>query len=130
MTHKNTAILQTDGRIRLFGGVAVDFSVIGRRIQEARISKGITQAELAQQCEVSTKHISALETGGRSPKLETFIQIANALDCDPNRLLIDVIDCDGREDYEEFRDKFSLLPAAEQRRLIKILDVFLEDSGK
>lgn len=107
----------------------MDFRVIGRRIQEARIAKGLTQAELAQICDVSPKHVSALENGGRSPKLETFILIANALQCDPNRLLIDVIDCDGREEYEAFRDKFALLPAAEQRRLLKIIDVIVEDSN-
>ncbi len=105
----------------------MDYRNVGRRIQEVRIQRGITQAELAQLCDISPKHISALETGTRAPKLETFVDIANALHCDPNKLLIDVIRYDAREEYEEVRDKMSRLPQAEQRRLLKIIELIAND---
>ena len=105
----------------------MDCKLVGRRIQEARNACDMTQAELAQQLNITTKHMSALETGNRSPKLETFVEIANALHCDPNMLLVDVIDYDARAEYEELRDKLSRLPAAEQKRLIKIVDLIADE---
>ena len=123
----DTDILQIEGVIPLFGGVVLDGKLVGKRIQEARIACGLTQAELAQQLDITTKHMSALETGNRSPKLETFVDIANAVHCDPNMLLVDVINYDARAEYEELRDKLSKLPAAEQRRILKIIDLIASE---
>lgn len=52
---------------------------IGKRIQEARIKKGITQAQLAQSLGVSPVMISQYEHDKRKPKWETLQKIASAL---------------------------------------------------
>ena len=68
----------------------MDSQKVGRRIQEVRKSRGITQSELAQRVDLSTKYISNIECGFKTPTLETFIAIANALQSDANSLLSDV----------------------------------------
>ena len=70
----------------------MDAQKVGRRIQEARKARGLTQAELAQMVDLSTKYISNVECGFKTPKLNTFVAIANALQCDANQLLADVLD--------------------------------------
>ena len=40
--------------------------IVGKRIQSARLSKGLTQEQLAEKCNVSTNHISSIETGNSS----------------------------------------------------------------
>ena len=70
----------------------MDSQKMGRRIQEVRKSRGITQSELAQRVDLSTKYISNIECGFKTPTLETFIAIANALQSDSNSLLSDVLD--------------------------------------
>ena len=70
----------------------MDAQKVGKRIQEIRKARGLTQAELAQQVDLSTKYISNIECGLKMPKLNTFVSIANALQCDANVLLSDVLD--------------------------------------
>ena len=68
----------------------MDAQKVGRRIQEMRKSRGLTQSELSQLLDLSTKYISNIECGFKTPKLNTFVAIANALQCDANLLLADV----------------------------------------
>ena len=51
----------------------MDAQKVGRRIQEARKARGLTQAELAQMVDLSTKYISNVECGFKTPKLNTLM---------------------------------------------------------
>lgn len=57
---------------------------IGTNIQKARLKKGLTQAILAEKCNVSTKYISALERGISSGSVSLIVDICNILDITPN----------------------------------------------
>ena len=57
---------------------------IGHNIQLARLKKGLTQETLAEKCNVSAKHISALETGVSTGSIPLIIDICNILDITPN----------------------------------------------
>ena len=62
---------------------------VGRRIQEARKGKGLTQAQLAERLGMSKEHISYIETGKRGlGSLDTIEQIADKLGVPPSVLLI------------------------------------------
>ena len=52
---------------------------IGGKITEIRLSKKLTQSELAEKTEVSTESISRLERGVNAPSLKTIENIANTL---------------------------------------------------
>lgn len=52
----------------------------GEKIREARIQKGITQKELANQCGMYDSQIRKYESGKVRPKIETLQKIAKALD--------------------------------------------------
>ena len=57
----------------------VNYSLIGRHIKEIRSAKGLTQADLAEKIDVSTPHISRIESGAKRPSLETLIKTATVL---------------------------------------------------
>lgn len=57
---------------------------IGTNIQKARLKKGMTQESLAEECNISTKYISAIERGKSSGSISLIIDICNALDVTPN----------------------------------------------
>lgn len=57
----------------------MDMQAIGRRIKIAREEAHITQEELAARIGCTPQHISAIERGVKTPKLETFVTIANTL---------------------------------------------------
>ena len=106
----------------------MDAQKVGKRIQEVRKSRGITQAELAQMVDLSTKYISNIECGFKTPKLNTFVSIANALHCDANLLLSDVLDITTDRESSSVSKKLLELPTKEQRRLLRILDVMIDES--
>lgn len=54
----------------------------GKLIKELRIKKGMTQEELAQKTELSTRTIQRIENGEVDPRAYTLQMIAQALDVD------------------------------------------------
>lgn len=56
-------------------------------IASARISAGLTQAQLAEKIGVAAQHVGRWERGDRKPKLDALMRIAHALGCDVSVLL-------------------------------------------
>lgn len=107
----------------------MDAQKVGRRIQEVRKSRGLTQAELSQMVDLSTKYISNVECGFKMPKLNTFVSIANALQCDANLLLSDVLDVTTGQESGYVSRKLLALPSEEQRRILRILEVMIDEAS-
>ena len=105
----------------------MDAKLIGARVREARVSRSMTQADLAQAANLMTKYVSNIECGAKIPKFETFIRIANALETDANTLLADVL-VTTLLPAAAHSDKFSQLPRAEQMKLQRLFDIMIEDA--
>ncbi|MBQ5867161.1 MAG: helix-turn-helix transcriptional regulator [Oscillospiraceae bacterium] len=69
----------------------MDLARIGQRIKEAREAAHITQEELAQAVGCTTKHIGSIERDIKTPRLDTFIIIANTTGASVNLLLQNLI---------------------------------------
>ena len=65
----------------------IDIESIGYRVKYHRLRNKISQEELADLAQVSRVHISYLERGERIPSMESFINIANALNVSADELL-------------------------------------------
>ncbi len=109
--------------------MSVDAQKVGTRIQEARKARGLTQTELSQMVDLSTKYISNVECGFKTPKLNTFVSIANALQCDANLLLSDVLDVTMARESGAISGKLLTLPPEEQRRILRVLEIMIEEAG-
>ena len=107
----------------------VDAQKVGRRIQDVRKSRGLTQAELSQMVDLSTKYISNIECGFKTPTLNTFVSIANALQCDANLLLSDVLDVTTGQESGLISKKLLALPTEEQRRILRVLEVMIDEAS-
>ena len=59
--------------------MAIDYSVIGSRIKEARLSKNLTQEELADQIDISVAFLSRVERGNSHINLKRLNQICGLL---------------------------------------------------
>lgn len=62
-------------------------AVVARRVREVRLAAGISQVQLAERMKVAPGEISRLETGRRSPNLETIEKLGAALGVEPASLL-------------------------------------------
>jgi len=58
------------------------FASIASQVTERRLALGLSQAELARLCATSQSAIARLENGGRPPRIDTLLRLAEALDCD------------------------------------------------
>lgn len=97
----------------------MDTKAIGTRISLFRDRTGMTQAALAEKIGCTPQHISAIERGAKTPKLETFVAIANALCVQPDLLLQDVLE-DWQEGWEAELDRvLAAVPPVVRRRVKK-----------
>jgi predicted transcriptional regulator len=58
------------------------FAQIADRVAERRGAIGLSQRELAELCGTTQSAIARLERGGRPPRIDTLLRIAEALECD------------------------------------------------
>ena len=58
------------------------FSSIAEGVSERRTALGLSQRELARLVGTTQSAIARLESGGRPPRIDTLLRIADALECD------------------------------------------------
>ena len=58
------------------------FARIAERVAEQRRARDLSQAELAELTDTTQSAIARLESGGRPPRIDTLLRIAEALDCE------------------------------------------------
>lgn len=67
--------------------MAPDYSVIGRRIKQARLAHHMTQEELADKLDLSVAFMSRVERGSSEINLKRLTQIAEIFNVTPGYLL-------------------------------------------
>jgi ribosome-binding protein aMBF1 (putative translation factor) len=58
------------------------FAQIADDVAARRVERGLSQRELAELTGTTQSAIARLERGGRPPRIDTLLRIADALDCD------------------------------------------------
>jgi DNA-binding XRE family transcriptional regulator len=58
------------------------FAAIAEKVADRRAERGLSQRELAELVGTTQSAIARLERGGRPPRIDTLLKIAEALDCD------------------------------------------------
>ena len=57
----------------------LNYKIIGKRIQEIRLTKCLSQEKLAEMSNLSAGYISLIENNYREPSLETLVNLGNIL---------------------------------------------------
>lgn len=103
---------------------------IGKRIQASRTAAGIKQEELAEMVEISTNYLSAIEREVKIPKLDTLIRIINALQISADEILQDVVDRSLETKCTQLEEMMQGLPRKERERIIRVVEVLIEEARK
>ena len=106
----------------------MDLTLIGQRIKKAREAANITQEELAQAVGCTAKHIGAIERGLKTPRLDTFIIIANTVGASADMLLQDLINRPVDELAGELAAAVAPLTPELQARVVKALRAFSDSA--
>ncbi len=68
----------------------LDARIVGDVIADFRRKKGVSQEVLSGFANIGRTHLSAIERGERKPTLETFYQIALALDTNMSTIILEI----------------------------------------
>ena len=104
----------------------MDMCAVGARIRNARERAKMTQEDLAAVLDMSPTHISVIERGVKTPKLETLVNIANALQVSTDMLLQDVATYANDGIACELTIAVSKLPRKEQERILNAVRALTE----
>ena len=78
----------------------MDLNEIGNRIKTARLKKRLSQMELAELCNISSVHLSHIETGKVTMSLDCMLRLCHALKTTPNYILL--------KEYDSTKNKHHL----------------------
>ena len=82
------------------------------------IEHGLTQAQLAEIIDISTIHMSHLETGSVAMSLECMIKVCNALEVSPDDLLIGEFELNNNATIKQLAEITKNLSSDENKLLI------------
>lgn len=106
----------------------MDNQAIGKRLRDARVAKGMTQEELAERAGLSPNHISVIERGIKSPQLDSFVSVCNALGVSADTVLIDVVDAATESAVSELSELLRGQPRDVQIRILRAVRAAIEVS--
>lgn len=105
----------------------MNLACVGQRIKMAREASNITQVELAKAVGCTAKHIGAIERGSKTPRLDTFIQIANATGAPADLLLQDLIKTPVDSLTTEMAAAIAPMPPKIRKKLLRALRTLAEE---
>lgn len=98
-----------------------DSQLVGSRIREVRLKKGMSQAALAEKAKISLPQIGSIERGKSVMLLSTFIRIAEALQVSTDLLLRPDVPAVKSLYTSEFTDLLGDCSAKEIESILKIV---------
>lgn len=108
--------------------MAVDFSIIGKRLKEARNKKGLTQEQLVEKIGVFIAYLSKVETGKIHINLERLSQICNLLNISEGEILNGVSNSSEKYLNCEFNNILKKCSPTQQKLAYEILELILQNT--
>ena len=106
--------------------MAIDYSVIGSRIKQARLAKNMTQEDLADKIDISVAFLSRVERGNSHINLKRLNQICGLLDVSEGYLLNGA--SSSSENYldKEFTDLIKSVSPEKQKLIYNVAKTIAE----
>ena len=106
--------------------MAIDYSVIGSRIKQARLAKNMTQEDLADKIDISVAFLSRVERGNSHINLKRLNQLCDLLDVSEGYLLSGA--SSSSENYldKEFTDLIKSVSPEKQKLIYNVAKAIAE----
>lgn len=99
----------------------MDYKSLGNRIREERHRLNLTQAQLAEDIDISDTYMGAIERGERSLTLDTLERLVNRLGVTIDYLLADSIPGNDSVIIEQFKQIIDRQPLERKQMAINVL---------
>ena len=101
------------------------FTTIGNKLFTIRKRMGLTQAEVAEAAELSTRTYADIERGSVNMRIETILKICNVLHITPDEILT-TEDTSISAKQQEIWERLNACSTKDKETALKILSVYLE----
>lgn len=105
--------------------MALDYTVIGQRIKQARLAKNLTQEDLAEQIDISVAFLSRVERGNAKINLNRLNQLCDLLEISEGDILTGVGSTSNAYLDKEFSDLLSSCPPDKLKLIYEIAKVII-----
>ena len=99
----------------------MDYKRLGTRIREERKRLNLTQAQLAEDIDISDTYMGAIERGERSLTLDTLVSLVNRLGVTVDYLLADSVSDSDTNIMEQFKQIVDGQPLERKQMAINVL---------
>ena len=101
------------------------FSTIGDKLFSIRKRMGLTQAEVAEAAELSTRTYADIERGSVNMRIETVLKICNVLHITPDEILT-TDNSSISVKQQELWERLNSCSSKDKETALKLLSVYLE----
>lgn len=101
---------------------------IGKRIQECRKKRGLTQDQLSEKVGISSHYLSALERGVYNIRLELLVDLLNEMECSADEVFCDVVKKSFDVKATRLSEKIQNLSLEEQYRIYEVVDTLVKNA--
>ena len=99
----------------------MDYKRLGARIREERLRLHLTQAQLAEDIDISDTYMGSIERGERSLTLDTLVRLVNRLGVTVDYLLADSVTDSDANIMEQFKQIVDQQPMERKQMAINVL---------
>ncbi len=110
--------------------MALDYTVIGQRIKQARLAKNLTQEDLAEQIDISVAFLSRVERGNSHINLKRLNQLCGLLDVTEGYLLNGAASNSTNYLNKEFSELLSKCSPDTQKLIYNVAQVIAESQSE
>ncbi len=99
----------------------MDYKRLGKRIREERQRLSLTQAQLAEDIDISDTYMGAIERGERSLTLDTLVRLVNRLGVTVDYMLSDSVSDNDSNIMNQFKQIIDRQPLERKQMAINVL---------
>ncbi len=107
--------------------MALDYTIIGSRIKQARLAKNLTQEDLSEELDVSVAFLSRVERGSSHINLKRLNQICKILEISEGYVLNGASINSNEYLNKEFSDLLKSCPPEKQKMIYKVAKTIIEN---
>lgn len=108
----------------------MNINSIGKNFRKYRSIKGLRQEDIANRTNLSINYIGMIERGEKTPSLETFINIVNAIGVSSDMILADVLNNGYQIKDSLLSEKLAKLSLDERNKIYDVIDTMVKHSKK
>ena len=99
----------------------MDYKRLGKRIREERLRLKLTQAQLAEDIDISDTYMGAIERGERSLTLDTLVRLVNRLGVTIDYMLSDAVSDSDSNIMEQMKQIMDGHPLERKQMAVNVL---------